>query len=59
MFKSEEEVYLKPCSFKSKSYILGIGISFVLILVLNSLKSEMKQTVQFFLGIMNAGATMF
>ena len=56
MFKSKDEVYLKPSSFTNKSCILGLGNGFLLIPLLSSLKSEMKQTVPFFLGIINAGA---
>ena len=47
---------MKPSNFKSKSCILGIGNGFLLILLLSSLKSEMKRTVPFFLGIINVGA---
>ena len=56
MFKYKDEAYLKPSSFKSNSCILGIGNGFLLILLLSSLKSEMKQTVPFFLEIINVGA---
>ena len=56
MFKYKDEAYLKPSSFKSKSCILGIGNGFLLILLLSSLKSEMKRTVTFFLGIKNIDA---
>ena len=49
MSKSKDEAYMKPTSFKNKSRILGIGNGFLLILSLSSLKSEMKQTVPFFL----------
>ena len=55
MFKSKEEVYLKRSSFKSKSCILEIGNGFLLILLLSSLNSEMKQAVPFLLGIINVG----
>ena len=54
MFKSKDEKYLKPSSSKSGSCILGMGSGFLSILLLSSLKSEMKQT--FFLGIINVGA---
>ena len=47
---------MKHSSFKSKSCILGIGHDIILILLLGSLKSEMKQAVVFFLGIINVGA---
>ena len=57
MFKSEYEAYLKPSSFKSKSYILGIGNGFRLIDLLSSLKSEMKPIVPLFLRIKNVGAS--
>ena len=56
MFKSEEEAYLKTSSFESKSYTLGVQNGFLLILLLSSLKSDMKETVPFFLGITNIGA---
>ena len=46
---------MKPSSFKSKSCIFGIGDSLLLILF-KSLKSEMKQTVPFLLGVINVGA---
>ena len=48
-------MYLKPSSFKTKSYILGIGNGFLSILLIASLKSEIKQTVPFFFGIINVG----
>ena len=47
---------MKPSSFKSKSYILGIGNGFLLILLFNFLKSEMKQAIPLFMGIINVGA---
>ena len=53
IFKSKENTYLKPSNFKSNSYILGIGKAFLLILLSSSLKSEMKQKVPFFLGIIH------
>ena len=56
MFTSKDDAYLKPSSFKNTSCILGIGNGFLLILLLSFLKSEMKQTVPFFLGIINVGA---
>ena len=56
MFKSDDEAYSKSFSFKSKYCILGIGNGLLLILLLSSIKSEMKQTVQFFLGIINVRA---
>ena len=37
--------------------ILGIGNGFLFILLFSSLKSEMKQIVPFFLGIINVGAS--
>ena len=55
MFISKDEAYLKPSSIKSKYCILGIGTGFLLIRLLSSLKSEMKQTAQLFLGIINVG----
>ena len=58
MFKSKDEAYLKPPSLKSKSCILGIGNGSLLILLLNPLKSEMKQTVPFFLGTINVSAAL-
>ena len=54
MFKSREVAYLKPSNFNNKSYISGIGKGFLLILLLSSLKSGMKQTVPFVLGIIEA-----
>ena len=48
--------YLKPSNFNNKSYILGIGKGFLLILLLSSLKSDMKQIVPLFLGIIKVGA---
>ena len=51
MYQFKDESYLKPSSFKSKSCILGIGNGFYLILLLSSLKSDMKQTVWFFLEL--------
>ena len=56
MFKSKDEAYLKPSNLKGKSFILGIGNGFLFILLLNSLQSEMKRSVPFFLGIGNIGA---
>ena len=56
MFKSSEVVYLKPSNFKNKSCIFGIGKSFLLILLLSSLKSEMKLTVPFYFGIIKVEA---
>ena len=56
MFKSKDEAYLEPSSFKSKSCILGIGNGFLLIFLFSFLKSEMKRTVPFFLGIIIVGA---
>ena len=47
---------MKPSSFSSQSCILGIGNGFLLILLLSSLKLEMKRTVPFFLGIIKARA---
>ena len=46
-------MYLRPSSFESLSCILRIGNGFLSILLLNSLKSDMKQTGPFFLGIIN------
>ena len=57
MFKSKDEMYLKPSNLKSKSYILGMENGYLLILLLSSLKSEMKQIVPLFFGIINVGAT--
>ena len=56
MFKSKDEAYLKISSLKSKFYILEIVNGFLLILLLSLPKSEMKQTVPFFLIIVNVGA---
>ena len=56
MYKSKDEAYLKPSSFKNKSCILGTGNCFLLILLLSSLKLEMERTVPFFLDIINVGA---
>ena len=56
MFESKDEAYLKPSSFKSKACILGIGNGFLIIVIFKSLKSEMKWSVPFFLGIINVGA---
>ena len=56
MFISKDETYLKHSSFKSKYYIFGVGNGFFLILLLSSLKSEMKQTVPLSLGIVNVDA---
>ena len=50
---------MKPSSFKSKSYILGIGNDFILILLSSDLKSKMKQRFLFSLGIINVGAAHF
>ena len=57
MIKSCDVVYLKCSNFNDKSYIFGIGKGFLLILLLSSLKSEMKQTVPFFWGITNLEAS--
>ena len=59
MFKSKEEVYLKPSSIKRKFSFLGIGNDFRLILLFSTLKSEMKRTVLFFLEIINVGAAHY
>ena len=56
MFKSKDEAYLKPSNFKSKSCVLGIENGLLLILLLSSLNSEMKQTVPSFLDIIHVGA---
>ena len=48
---------LKSSRFKSKSYIAGIGYGFLLILLLSSQKSEMKQIFPFSLGIINVDVT--
>ena len=56
MFEYKDEACLKPSSFKSKSCILGMVNGFLLILLLSSLKSDMKRTVAFFLEILNVGA---
>ena len=56
MIKSKDGMYLKPSCFKYKFCILGIENGFLLTLSLRSLKLETKQTVPFFLGIINAGA---
>ena len=57
MFKSSEVAYLEPSNFSNKSCILGIEKGFLLILLLSSLKSEMKRTVPFISGIIKVGAT--
>ena len=57
MFKYKDETYLKPSSFKSKPCILGIGNGVLLILLLSSLKSEMKRMVPFLSGTINVGAS--
>ena len=54
MFKSKEEAYLKPSSFKGQFYILGIGIG--LLFFYSSLKSEIIRTVPLLFGIINVGA---
>ena len=56
MFKSSVVGYLKSSNFDNKSCILGIGKGFLLILLLSSLKSEMKCTVPLFLEIIKVGA---
>ena len=55
MFKFKDEAYLKPSSVKNKSCIVGIRNRFLFSFLLSSLISEMKQTVPFFLGILNVG----
>ena len=55
MFKSEDAANVKPSSFCSKSCVLGNGGGFLLILLFNSLKSEMNLTVKSFSGIINVG----
>ena len=57
MFKSSEVAYLRPSNFNNKSCIFGIDEGFLLILLLSSLKSEMKWLVPFFLGIIKVGAS--
>ena len=47
---------MKLSNFNNKSYILGIGKGFLLIILLSSLKSEMKRTVPFLLVIIKVGA---
>ena len=59
MFGSKGVAYLKPSNFNNKSCILVIGKGFLLNLLLSSLKSEMKQNVLFFLGIIKVGTTYF
>ena len=56
MFRSKEVPYWKPSSFNNISCIFGIGNGFRLILLFNSLKSEMNLTVPSFLGIIKVGA---
>ena len=56
MFKFGEVVYLKPSTFNHNCCILGIGKCFLLMLLLSSLKSEMKRIVPFFLGIIKVRA---
>ena len=56
MFTSSEVAYLNPSNFNNKSCILGVGTGFLSIHLLSSLKSEMKQIVPFFLGIIKVGA---
>ena len=56
MFKTSNMAYLKRSNFNNKSYILGIGRCFLLILLFISLKSEMKRTAPFVLGIIKVGA---
>ena len=56
MPESKDEAYLKRSYFKSKSCIFGMGNGFLLILLLSSLKLQLKRTVPFLLGIMNVGA---
>ena len=56
MFRSNEVAYLKPSSLSKRSCIFGMGKGFLLILLFSSLKSDMKRTVPFFLGIIKVGA---
>ena len=56
MATSKDELYLKLSGFKNKYCILGKGNGFFLIPLLSSLKSDMKQTVEVFYGIINEGA---
>ena len=56
MYQFSEVAYLKRSNFNSKSCILRIGKGFLLIILLNSQKSEMTRTVAFFLGIIKVGA---
>ena len=49
MFKSNEMEYMKASYRNNKSCILGIGKDFPLILLFNFLKSEMKQSIPFFI----------
>ena len=56
MFKSSAMGCLKPSNLNNKSCILGIGKGFLSNLIFNSLKSEMKQTLPFFLGIIKVEA---
>ena len=51
MFQSSEMAYLNPSNCNNKSYSLGIGKGFLLILILCSPKSDMKQTVSLFVGM--------
>ena len=48
--------HLKPSNFNNKSCFLGIAKVLILILLFGSLKSAIKWTVAFFLGIMKDGA---
>ena len=57
MFKSSEVLDLKSSNFSNKSYILGIGKCFLLILLFSSLKSERKRRVPLNLGIIKVKAS--
>ena len=57
MFRSSDVATLKPSYFDYKYCILGIGKGILLILLFSSLKSEMKRTVLYFLGMIKVGAS--
>ena len=56
MFNSSDVAHSIPSNFSNKSCILGIGKGFLLIFLLSSLKSEIKQTIAFILGVIKVGA---
>ena len=56
MFKLSEMAYSTHSNFNNKYCILGRGKDFLLILLFSSLKSDMKQSIPFFLGIIKVGA---